>query len=222
MKAFTHPGAPTAYFSGTQDHRSWLRRTPEMILGPFYPADRVAPVTRDLTIGGNEGTSPAGNLILVNVGILDQAGHALEGVLAEFWQANAGGRYRHVLDEGPTPVDPCFDGFGAQTTDELGQLSFRTVRPGAYLTPLGDVRAPHIHFQVTAGALRLVTQMFFPDELLNGGDRFLKTCPNPAMLVARAIDSVDATVAEFSWQIVLARRTTVPTSSRTLNESQNK
>lgn len=219
MKAYAHTDAPTIYFSNTQDHRFCMRCTPEMILGPFYPADRVAPVTRDLTIGGNEGTGPAGDLIHVNVNILDQAGHALEGVRVEFWQANAGGRYRHVLDEGPTPVDPCFDGFGAQTTDELGQLSFRTVRPGAYLTPLGDVRAPHIHFQVTAGALRLVTQMFFPGELLNGGDRFLKTCPNPAMLVARAINSADATVPVFSWQIVLARRTTVPAPSHTLMES---
>ena len=187
-----------------------MRRTPELILGPFYPADRIAPLTRDLTIAGHEEAGPQGELILINVRVLDQDGDVLRGVRAEFWQANANGRYRHVLDEGPAPVDPCFDGFGSQVSDELGQLSFRTVRPGAYRTPLGDMRAPHIHFQVTDGALRLVTQMFFSGEPLNDEDRFLKTCLNPAMLVARTSVSPGAAVPEFSWQIVLARRALTP------------
>lgn len=196
-----------------------MRRTPELILGPFYPADRIAPVTRDLTIGGHEGAGPKGELILINVSIQNQDGDALEGVHAEFWQANAGGRYRHALDEGPAPIDPSFDGFGSQATDEFGQLSFRTVRPGAYRTPLGDMRAPHIHFQVTDGALRLVTQMFFPGEPINGEDRFLKTCLNPAMLVARTSEPA-AAVPEFSWQIVLARRAVAPVLSHNLIERQ--
>lgn len=194
-----------------------MPRTPETILGPFYPADRLAPRTSDLTELGNEAT---GDQMLVRLRIVDEVGNSLESVCAEFWQANARGRYRHVLDEGPAPLHSSFDGFGSQITDARGRLFFRTVRPGAYRTTLGETRAPHIHFQVTDGARRLVTQMFFPGEPLNVQDRCLRSCRHPAMLIACAIEPASADVPEFSWQIVMSRRTLVPLSSHATIESQ--
>jgi protocatechuate 3,4-dioxygenase, beta subunit len=197
-----------------------LPRTPEVILGPFYPANRVAPGTNDLTKLSNEGTGAAGDQILVNVRIFDEDGLPLESVCAEFWQANASGRYRHELDEGSAPLDSSFDGFGSQITDARGRLHFKTVKPGAYRTSLGETRAPHIHFQVTDGARRLVTQMFFPGEALNLQDRCLQPCRHPARLIARTIKPASADVAQFSWRIILPRRTLLPLSTHAFNESR--
>ena len=52
--------------------------------------------------------------------------------LLEVWQANAGGRYRHVNDQWPAPLDPHFDGLGRCATDADGRYRFTTIKPGAY------------------------------------------------------------------------------------------
>jgi protocatechuate 3,4-dioxygenase beta subunit len=223
MKSSLHRDASVANPVEVRGHQALMLRTPEVILGPFYPADRLAPRTSDLTNLSNVASGAAGaagDQILVSLRISDEDGNSLESVCAEFWQANASGRYRHVLDEGPAPLDSSFDGFGSQITDARGRLLFKTVKPGAYRTPLGETRAPHIHFQVTDGARRLVTQMFLPGEPLNVQDRCLQSCRHPAMLIARAIKPTSADVPEFSWQIVLSRRTLVPLSFHALSESQ--
>ena len=220
MKGSLHRDAAVADPIGAQGHQALMPRTPEVILGPFYPADRIAPRTSDLTKLSNEAAGAAGDQILVSLRIINEDGNSLESACAEFWQANASGRYRHVLDEGPAPLDSSFDGFGSQITDVRGRLSFKTVKPGPYRTPLGETRAPHIHFQVTDGIRRLVTQMFFPGEPLNVQDRCLQSCRHPAMLIARAIKPASTDVPEFSWQIVLSRRTFVPLSTHALLESQ--
>ena len=43
-----------------------------------------------------------------------------------------------------------------------GAYRIRTVKPGPYPDPFGGLRAPHIHFKVTAGDYLLATQMYFP------------------------------------------------------------
>lgn len=220
MEATPHRDDPRDDPHDAQTRAAWMARTPELILGPFYPADRVAPRTGTLFTSGSDPSNVGADPILLSVTVMDEGGDALDGVRAECWQANASGRYRHELDGGPAPLDPCFDGFATQMTDAGGRLCFRTVKPGAYLTPLGETRAPHIHFQVTDGARRLVTQMFFPGEPLNEQDRWLRTCRDPAMLIARAVEPAGQGVPEFSWRIVLSRRTSVPVSSHTLFESR--
>lgn len=217
MKSPEHP-ASVVHPAHANAHPGLIPRTPEVILGPFYPADRVAPRTRDLTTGGNRDTGAAGVQILVCVDVIDEEGNPHEGVYAEFWQANASGRYRHELDEGPAPLDSSFDGFGSQLTDALGRFSFKTVKPGTYRTPAGETRAPHVHFQLTDGARRLVTQMFFPGESLNEQDRCLRSCRDPASLIARAAYAANGQLPEFSWQVVLSRRPPLPLFS-TLTES---
>lgn len=116
------------------------------------------------------------------------------------------------------PLDPYFDGFGSQVTDPRGYLAFRTVKPGPYRTAHGETRAPHVHFQVTDGSRRLVTQMFFPGEPLNAQDRCLQGCRLPTLLIARA-EPADAGPSAFSWRIVLPRRKVSPSSFDTLTES---
>ena len=89
--------------------------------------------------------------------------------LVEIWQANACGRYIHVVDQHPAPLDPNFTGAGRTVTDKDGYYSFITVKPGAY--PWGNHhnawRPSHIHFSVFGQSFlsRLVTQMYFPGDL---------------------------------------------------------
>ena len=105
-------------------------------------------------------------------GCSTSAASGVPGVLLEFWQANAGGRYRHKKDGYLAPLDPNFGGCGRTITDDDGGYAFRTVKPGAYPWPNGpnDWRPAHIHFSIFghAFAQRLITQMYFegdPDDL---------------------------------------------------------
>lgn len=176
--------------------------TPEVILGPFYPADRIASTSSDLT--NLRGKTARGQHVQLAGRLLNKALRPVSSARIEIWQANCAGRYRHPGDQSRGQLDPAFDGFATQTTGAEGTYKFRTVMPGYYHTPLGDIRAPHIHFQVTAGSFRLVTQMFFPREPLNERDRFLLASQRRDMLVALyAQDSVTLSILSFSWDITL-------------------
>ena len=197
--------APSRHVEDVESTPGPGRQTPEVILGPFYPADRVAPRRDDLRFLDGGDAVAMGDPILVNVRVVDDEGTRLQGVCAELWQANSGGRYRHPGDRGEAPLDPAFDGFASQVSDCRGMFSFKTIKPGAYRTLLNEWRAPHIHFQVSRGPYRLITQMFFPGEALNAEDRCLQACRRPGMLVAKSIDPAPAGLAGFAWDIVLPR-----------------
>jgi len=95
--------------------------------------------------------------------------------LIEVWQANAGGRYRHVNDGYLAPLDDNFGGCGRCISGEDGSYSFRTILPGPYPWPNGgnDWRPAHIHFSVFGDGFvqRLITQMYFE------GDPHIALCP---------------------------------------------
>jgi protocatechuate 3,4-dioxygenase beta subunit len=95
--------------------------------------------------------------------------------LVEFWQANAGGRYRHKKDTYLAPIDPNFGGCGRALTDDTGYYYFRTVKPGPYpwRNFVNSWRPAHIHFSVFGSgfAQRLITQMYFE------GDPLIPVCP---------------------------------------------
>ena len=63
--------------------------------------------------------------------VLDENGRGVPNTLVEFWQANAGGRYRHVNDRYLAPIDPNFGGCGRTLTDAEGYycLPHRQARP---------------------------------------------------------------------------------------------
>lgn len=181
------------------------RLTPRMTLGPFYPD--VLPAERDAdltTVAGQPGRA-AGTLLYVQGRVTDNRGKPLAKARLELWQANDKGRYIHSADTDVSgPLDPGFQGYGALVTDAQGRYRVKTIKPAPY-----SGRTPHIHAIATAGGTRLVTQMFFEGEKLNGRDGVYRALDRDAQRSAtgtwteRAAD-MEADALAISWDIVLA------------------
>ena len=151
-----------------------FRRTPDQILGPFYPVVKPLDQDADLTtIAGKPGRAE-GQVIHVMGRVVNVAGHPVHGARVEIWQANTHGRYTHPSDTNPAPLDPHFEGFAVLTTDAEGRYRMKTIKPGAYPAGPDRMRPPHIHFEVTGQSNRLVTQLYFAGEPLNDTDPFLQ------------------------------------------------
>ncbi|WP_304949981.1 protocatechuate 3,4-dioxygenase subunit beta [Sulfitobacter sp.] len=153
--------------------------------GPVLGHNMLGALDNDLILNyAAEGEMAIGQRIIVHGRVLDQNGRGVPGVLLEFWQANAGGRYRHKKEGYLAPLDPNFGGCGRTVTDENGGYSLRTVKPGAYPWPNGvnDWRPAHIHFSVFGQgfAQRLITQMYFE------GDPLIWKCPIVQTIPSRA------------------------------------
>ena len=151
--------------------------TPAEVEGPFYMNnyDRSAALVNnnDLTqIPGAERAAD-GQVIYVGGQVTDNHCRVLKGATVEIWQSCVTGRYAHVRDPNPAPIDPYFRYSGEAITDEEGRYSFKTIRPGAYPLPGGMVRTPHIHFRVVNLNPVLTTQMYFAGEPLNEKDVLL-------------------------------------------------
>jgi protocatechuate 3,4-dioxygenase beta subunit len=150
------------------------------VTGPVLGEGRVRPGDADLT--RQHDSEPVGQRIIVSGRVLDGNGRAVPGTLVEVWQANAAGRYRHLRDQWPAPLDPNFDGLGRVLTDSAGRYSFTTIQPGAY--PWGNHhnawRPAHIHFSLFGRAFtqRLVTQMYFPGDPLHSYDPIMQSIPD--------------------------------------------
>jgi protocatechuate 3,4-dioxygenase beta subunit len=138
------------------------------VTGPLLGEGRLGEFDNDLT--RQHDGEPQGQRIIVHGKVLDEGGKPLPATLIEIWQANAGGRYRHVVDNWPCPLDPNFTGLGRTLTDDQGRYQFTTIKPGAYPWHNNDNawRPAHIHFSLFGRAFtqRLVTQMYFPDDPL--------------------------------------------------------
>lgn len=100
---------------------------------PVFGRHELGPLDHDLTRYGS--TEPLGERIIVTGRVLDSGGRPLSGTLVEIWQANAAGRYAHLIDQHPAPLDPGFAGAGRCLTDEEGRYQFVTIKPGAYPWP---------------------------------------------------------------------------------------
>lgn len=153
-----------------------LDNTVSELTGPVFGHDIIGELDNDLTRNyARAGEIAIGELTIVHGHVLDERGQGVSGALVEFWQANAGGRYRHIKDGYTAPLDPNFGGCGRTITDGNGYYTFRTIRPGAYPWPNGpnDWRPSHIHFSLFghAFAQRLITQMYFE------GDPLIPLCP---------------------------------------------
>ena len=162
--------------------------TPSTVAGPFYPLLNK-PVDRDtdLTVIDGRPVRAQGEVLYLMGQVLNIKGKPVKGVEVEIWQANSAGRYDHPSDPNPAPVDPNFQGYGVTTTDAEGRYRFKTIKPGGYPVITGWDRPPHVHFQLTGRADRVVTQMWFPGDPLNGQDRLFTMLPPPAqrLLTAR-------------------------------------
>ncbi|OJU04341.1 MAG: protocatechuate 3,4-dioxygenase subunit beta [Rhizobiales bacterium 65-79] len=170
------PGYKTTVLRSPKYAYLSLDNTISEITGPVFGHSVLGELDNDLIHNfAKPGESAIGERIIVHGRVLDERGIGVGGALLEFWQANAGGRYRHQKELYMAPLDPNFGGCGRTITDENGYYTFRTVRPGAYPWPNGpnDWRPAHIHFSVFGHgfAQRLITQMYFE------GDPMIPHCP---------------------------------------------
>jgi protocatechuate 3,4-dioxygenase beta subunit len=152
-----------------------LQNSLSEITGPVFGHDDLGPLDNDLILNYAHGGEPVGERIIVHGRVLDESGRGVPNTLVEFWQANAGGRYRHMNDTFLAPIDPNFGGCGRTLTNENGYYYFRTVKPGAYpwRNWANNWRPAHIHFSIfgTGFVQRLITQMYFE------GDPLIPHCP---------------------------------------------
>ncbi|UFN48545.1 protocatechuate 3,4-dioxygenase subunit beta [Roseomonas sp. OT10] len=164
------------------------------VTGPVFGHNELGPLDNDLILNYAKDGEPIGERIIVHGQVLDENAKPVPNVLVEFWQANAGGRYRHKNDTYLAPIDPNFGGCGRTVTDEEGHYSFRTVKPGAYpfRNYVDSWRPAHIHFSVFGSGFvqRLITQMYFEGDPLIPHDQIMATIPDKAA-VQRLIASLD-------------------------------
>ncbi|MGN8021075.1 protocatechuate 3,4-dioxygenase subunit beta [Phyllobacterium sp. 22229] len=204
---------PPAY---TPDYKTSVVRSPQRALlsldntlseitGPVFGHALLGKLDADLIHNfAKPGESAIGQRIIVHGRVVDERGVGVAGALLEFWQANAGGRYRHKREGYLAALDPNFGGCGRTITDEDGYYRFRTVKPGAYPWPNGvnDWRPAHIHFSVFGHgfAQRLITQMYFE------GDPMIWQCPIVKSIPDRA--AIEQLIA------ALDRQNTIPMDAR--------
>ena len=74
------------------------------VTGPLLGEGRVTERDADLTAQGDG--EPIGQRIVVQGSVSDSDGRPVPQALVEVLQANAGGRYRHLGDQWPSPLDP--------------------------------------------------------------------------------------------------------------------
>ena len=174
-----------------------MESTPSEETGPRFGHGLIGPHDNNLIVNYTQGAASAvGERIRVHGRVMDETGRGVPQTLVEIWQANAGGRYRHVKDTYFAPLDDSFGGCGRTLTDDDGRYEFMTIKPGAYPWPnrANDWRPAHIHFSIFGHAFgqRLISQMYFE------GDQLIDRCPIAATLQDRS--QLDRLVAPLEMQ----------------------
>jgi protocatechuate 3,4-dioxygenase, beta subunit len=170
------------------------------ITGPLLTGD-IGPHDDDLT--RQHAGEPIGQRIIVHGQVRDAGGRPVPDTLVEVWQANAGGRYAHAVDDWPAPLDPNFSGGGRFVTAHDGHYSFTTIKPGAY--PWGNHpnawRPAHIHFSLFGRSFtqRLVTQMYFPGDPLFAYDPIYQAAAEADR--RRMVSTFDMSATESDWAL---------------------
>lgn len=190
------PGYKTSVLRSPQRALLSLDGTISEITGPVFGHSMLGELDNDLIHNfARPGESAIGERIIVHGRVLDERGRPVPSALVEFWQANAGGRYRHKKESYLAPLDPNFGGCGRAITDEHGFYCFRTIKPGPYPWPNGvnDWRPAHIHFSIFGQgfAQRLITQMYFEGDPMIWKCPIVNTVPDP-----RAIERL---IAPLDW-----------------------
>jgi protocatechuate 3,4-dioxygenase beta subunit len=218
---------PPAYFP---DYKTSVARSPRLplvllqqslseITGPVFGPELLAPLDNDLLLNGRVDRDPIGERIIVHGRVLDEDGRPVPGALIEIWQANAGGRYRHVSDRYVAALDPNFTGCGRTLSDADGWYRFRTVKPGPYpwRNRLNDWRPAHIHLSIFGHAFvtRLVTQLYFEGDPLLRHDAIYRSIPDAGArdrLVARLDleETIPLDTIAYRFDIVLRGRRQTP------------
>ena len=217
------PGYKTSVLRAPRQALLSLDATISEMTGPVFGHDILGPLDDDLIRNWARDGEAIGQRIIVHGRVIDENGRAVPNALVEFWQANAGGRYRHHKETYHAALDPIFGGCGRTITGEDGGYRFRTIKPGAYPWPnrVNDWRPAHIHFSLFghAFAQRLVTQMYFE------GDPMIWQCPIVATIPdRRAVEQLIAGLDRrhtthmdclaYRFDIVLRGRRSTPFENR--------
>ena len=213
------------------EYKSTVRRAPvkplvlvphtlSELTGPVYGHEAVRETDGDLT--KQHAAEPLGERIIVHGHVRDEDGRGVPNSLVEIWQANSCGRYVHVRDQHPAPLDPNFTGAGRTVSDASGYYRFVSIKPGAY--PWGNHhnawRPAHIHLSVFGHSFvsRLVTQMYFPNDPLFPFDPIFSSVTDEKARL-RMVSEFDLDVTEPGWalayrfNIVLRGRNATPTEN---------
>ena len=183
------PGYKSSTFRAPKHALLSLGGTASEQTGPTFGHSLINPLDNDLIRNfSQDGSEAIGQRMIVYGQVLDENARAVPNTLVEFWQANAGGRYRHKKDSYLAPVDPNFGGCGRVLTDDQGHYAFRTIKPGAYpwRNWVNNWRPAHIHLSVfgTAFAQRLITQMYFEGDPLIAHCPIVQAIPDPRAIEA--------------------------------------
>ena len=184
-------------------------------LTPCPPLPPLRAGESDLTRIGPGRPRASGEAVVITGRILDEDLRPVRRTLVEVWNANARGRYSHVIDAGrnDAPLDPNFYGFGRTVTDDDGRYAIRTIKPGAYIArrDIGWWRPPHVHFSIVGSGVRLVTQMYFPGEPLNEKDFIHLIVPESDRdrVIGRP-GAATAGEAQFTFDMVIRGRFQTP------------
>lgn len=210
------------------EYKSTLKRAPKqpLILLPHTLSETTGPVFGHVAVQASDSDltrqhagEPLGERIIVSGRVLDEDGRPVPHTLVEIWQANAAGRYVHVRDQHPAPLDPNFSGAGRVVTDAEGRYSFTTIKPGAYpwRNHHNAWRPAHIHFSLFGPSFlsRVITQMYFPGDPLFPFDPIFQTITD-AKARERLISKFDLATTAPEWalgyqfDIVLRGRNATP------------
>jgi protocatechuate 3,4-dioxygenase beta subunit len=218
MPAYIAPAYRSTPLRGPTKPLIPLAQTISEMTGPVYGQDALGALDADLTRNGARNGEPIGERIIVTGRVLDEDGRPVPNTLVEVWQANACGRYIHIVDQHDAPLDANFYGGGRCVTDAEGRYRFKTIKPGAY--PWGNHhnawRPNHIHFSLFGPTFltRLVTQMYFPGDPLLALDPIYNSVPAGARERMISTFSIDITEPEYAlgfiFDIVLRGRGETP------------
>ncbi|MFJ5383178.1 protocatechuate 3,4-dioxygenase subunit alpha [Cupriavidus sp. CER94] len=177
-----------------------LYATASQTVGPYLHIGLTGLNCADLTA---DAPDLAAQRIVIEGRVVDGRGEPVPDGMAEIWQANPAGRYRHPEDARELPLVPGFTGFGRVPTEADGSFRFTTVKPGTVPDGNGRPQAPHIMVSVfTRGLVKHVaTRLYFPeDTAAHGADAVLSRVPADRRdtLIARAEGQ-----NRYRWDVVL-------------------
>jgi protocatechuate 3,4-dioxygenase alpha subunit len=179
--------------------------TPSQTVGPFFDIGFAWMYRADLTCG-----SQSGEKVTIRGRVLDGEGQSVPDACLEIWQADIRGKYAHPEDPQANIAAREFFGFARVPTNDHGEFTFKTVKPGSIPGPGGKLQAPHLEISVFLRGLlqRLVTRLYFPDDPENATDVVLGLVPaaRRETLVARRSES-ENTLLEWDVRLQGERET---------------
>ena len=136
-----------------------------------YPKDTNLNARNNLRRDAGSGFEASGRPIVIKGKILDKFCLPVSNAQIEIWHPDADGAFPWEYDD----YADFFLGYGVAYSNNLGEFSFLTIRPGSKNKRL----PPYVSFRVTDSNLgKLSTRMYFPEETANRNDSGLKKAVN--------------------------------------------